>query len=159
MIKGGHFCFRRYLYRDIYSYGFTLGFSDLSSLWVFLIPTFQLEFLALFCNILKFRSPLYLISFLSHPVLFTMFFPKIILSLVFPLNVIWLDCTCFARFWDLGQLFIWSYSYPILFYVCNLNSLINEQTRINEYGGRIFYIHKNENTVEIFLIYNVKNWK
>ena len=43
---------------------------------------------------------------------------QIVISLGFFYAPIWLEFTCFVRFWNLGQLFIWSHSYPILFCVC-----------------------------------------
>ena len=50
----------------------------------------------------------------------------------------------------------------IVFWICTLNSLIYEQTWINEYEGKIFssikYM-KNQSMVEIFLICYMKNWK
>ena len=46
---------------------------------------------------------------------------------------------------------------PIVKSVATLNSLINEGTKINEYGGKIFCFITLQSMVDIFLICCMKN--
>mgnify|MGYP006903830752 CR=1 FL=1 len=69
---------------------------------------------------------------------------QIVISLGFFYALIWLEFTCFARFWNLGQLFIWSHSYPILFCVCMF--LVNTGTLLvknasQEHDHECTYLH------------------